>query len=55
MQMSMVYDTIRWEEKAIFKAAEQRGIELKMVDAKDMDMDFDRPVPESFGVATLQR
>ena len=55
MQMSMVYDTIRWEEKAIFKAAEQRGIELKMVNAKDMDMDFDRPVPDYFGAATLQR
>ena len=41
MKISMIYDTVRWEEKAIFKAAEQKGIELKMIDVKEMDMDFD--------------
>ena len=55
MKMSMIYDTIRWEEKAIFKAAEQRGIELKMIDVKEMDMDFERPVQDYFGDITLQR
>ncbi len=55
MKISMIYDTVRWEEKAIFKAAEQKGIELKMIDVKEMDMDFDKPVPDYYGNITLQR
>ena len=55
MKISMIYDTVRWEEKAIFKAAEQKGIELKMIDVKEMDMDFDKPVPDYYGNVTLQR
>ena len=55
MKISMIYDTVRWEEKAIFKAAENKGIELKMIDVKQMDMDFKEPIPEYYGNITLQR
>lgn len=55
MKISMIYDTVRWEEKSIHKAAEQKGIELSMINVKEMDMDFDRPVPDSYGNVTLQR
>ncbi|MHB1709718.1 MAG: lysine biosynthesis protein LysX [Thermoplasmataceae archaeon] len=55
MKISMIYDTVRWEEKAIFKAAEQKGIELKMINVKEMDMDFDKPIPDYYGNITLQR
>ena len=53
MKISMIYDTVRWEEKSIHKAAEQKGIELSMINVKEMDMDFDRPVPDSYGNVTL--
>ncbi|MCI2412493.1 MAG: RimK family alpha-L-glutamate ligase [Cuniculiplasma sp.] len=55
MNISMIYDTIRWEEKAIFRAANRKGIELKMLNVKDIDMDFDKPLPDYYGNITLQR
>jgi len=30
--LSILYDTIRWEEKALFDAAKEKGIDAKMVD-----------------------
>ncbi len=55
MNISMIYDTVRWEEKAIFRAANRKGIELKMLNVKDIDMDFDKPLPDYYGNITLQR
>lgn len=55
MKASLVYDKIRWEEKSILRAAEDRGMSLNMINVKSMDMDFDQKIPESFGDITLQR
>lgn len=55
MNISMIYDTVRWEEKSIFRAANRKGIELKMLNVKDIDMDFDKPLPDYYGNITLQR
>ncbi len=55
MIMSMVYDKIRWEEKSILKAAQDKGIEMNMINVNEMDMDFEKPVSESYGKITLQR
>ena len=55
MKISMVYDLVRWEEKALLKAGQDRGMEISMVDVKDMDMDLDAPLPEAYGSVTLQR
>lgn len=53
--MSLIYDKVRWEEKSILKAAEERGIHLEMVNVKKMDMDFEGDIPDYFGEITLQR
>ncbi len=55
MKISMVYDLVRWEEKALLKAGQDRGMEINMVDVKDMDMDLDAPLPGEYGSVTLQR
>jgi [lysine-biosynthesis-protein LysW]--L-2-aminoadipate ligase len=35
---SLLYDTIRWEEKALVAAAEKRGINVNLVDSKDLSI-----------------
>ncbi len=55
MIFSLIYDKVRWEEKSILKAAEDRNQKLNMIDVKSMNMDFDAPLPESYGDITLQR
>ena len=36
----LLYDTIRWEEKAIYEAAKKKGIEIKKIDCKDLILDL---------------
>jgi len=36
---SLLYDTIRWEEKAIVGAAEKRDVRANLVDSKDLSID----------------
>lgn len=55
MKVSLIYDKVRWEEKSILKAAEDKHMELNMVSVKEMDMDFDSPLPDTYGDVTLQR
>ncbi|MCP8312023.1 MAG: lysine biosynthesis protein LysX [Candidatus Methylarchaceae archaeon HK02M1] len=51
----MVYDYIRWEEKAIANAAKKRGVELKLLDAKDILLLLDDDYTKAFGDIVLQR
>lgn len=39
--LSILYDTIRWEEKALFDAAKDKGINVKMVDCKNLSVSLD--------------
>lgn len=55
MKFSLIYDKVRWEEKSILKAAQDKNIEMNMVSVKEMDMDFDSTLPEYFGDVTVQR
>lgn len=55
MNVSMLYDKIRWEEKSLVKAAEGRNVPLRMVDAKTLDMDLDAGIPDYMGDITIQR
>lgn len=55
MKLSLVYDKVRWEEKSILKAAQERNLEMNMVSVKEMDMDFDSALPDSYGNVTIQR
>lgn len=36
----LLYDNIRWEEKAIYEAAKKKGIEIKNIDCKDLILDL---------------
>ncbi|HEV2225183.1 MAG TPA: lysine biosynthesis protein LysX [Nitrososphaerales archaeon] len=52
---SLLYDTIRWEEKAVVGAAGKRGIHANLVDSKDISLDVvsgKRPLDD---VVVLQR
>ena len=40
--LSILYDTIRWEEKALFDAAKKKGVDAKMVDCKSLSIDLDK-------------
>jgi [lysine-biosynthesis-protein LysW]---L-2-aminoadipate ligase len=51
--LSILYDTIRWEEKALFDAAKKKGINVKMVDCKGLSINLDKS-KEEFGTV-IQR
>lgn len=51
--LSILYDTIRWEEKALFDAAKRKGVSVKMVDCKGLIVNLDNTV-EEFGTV-IQR
>ena len=40
--LSILYDTIRWEEKALFDAGKKKNIDIKMVDCKNLFLDLDK-------------
>jgi [lysine-biosynthesis-protein LysW]---L-2-aminoadipate ligase len=51
--LSILYDTIRWEEKALFDATKKKGIDAKMVDCKSLSINLDK-TEERYGTA-IQR
>jgi len=58
IEISLVYDRIRWEEKAISKAIENRGLLLRRIDAKELVLDSskgDQEVERDLGSLVLQR
>ena len=52
--VSVLYDTIRWEEKALLEAGKKKGIDIKMVDCKKLSLDLDQKITEDYGTV-LQR
>jgi [lysine-biosynthesis-protein LysW]--L-2-aminoadipate ligase len=40
--LSILYDTIRWEEKALFDAAKKAGANVEMVDCKNLFISLDK-------------
>lgn len=40
--LSILYDTIRWEEKALFDAGKKKGINIEMVDCKNLFLNLDK-------------
>lgn len=55
--ISVVYDQLRWEEKAILQAARNRGIPVNMIDAKTayFNLTSEEFSPIDFGDVVLQR
>ena len=40
--LSILYDTIRWEEKALFDSAKKKGVNVQMVDCKNLFVSLDK-------------
>ncbi len=58
MKLGLIYDRIRWEEKALANAAEAKGLETNRIDAKEVYLDTDwtpKETQKKFGDIILQR
>ena len=51
----MLYDLVRWEEKAIYQAAQRKGIDLKLINCRRLHFDLSKDHLEEIGDITLQR
>ena len=51
--VTILYDTIRWEEKALLDAGKKNNINIQMVNCKKLALDLEKK-PEDFGVV-IQR
>ncbi|MEM1515496.1 MAG: lysine biosynthesis protein LysX [Candidatus Bathyarchaeia archaeon] len=57
-EISLIYDRIRWEEKSLIDISKKLGLDLKLVDLKDIYVDiFDNynEIKDTFGELSLQR
>ena len=54
MKISILYDVIRWEEKALLQAAKRKGLDVEMVDVRKLKMDIGAKSPD-FGSVAMQR
>jgi [lysine-biosynthesis-protein LysW]--L-2-aminoadipate ligase len=58
MKLGLIYDRIRWEEKALSNAAESKGLETNRIDAKGIYLDTawtPKETQQKFGDVILQR
>ncbi len=51
--ITVLYDTIRWEEKALLEAGKKKGINIQMLDCKKLSLDLENSI-EDYGTV-LQR
>ncbi len=51
--VTILYDTIRWEEKALYEAGKKKDINIQMVDCKKLALDLEKS-PEDYGTV-IQR
>lgn len=49
-EITILYDTIRWEEKALLKAAETKNVNVQMKDCKKLAVDLGEKVSDNYGV-----
>ena len=56
-KISLLYDRIRWEEKALINAARKQGVEMNRIDVKSIYLDAlaESEVERKFGEVVLQR
>ena len=52
--ISVLYDTIRWEEKALLEAGKKKNIDIQMIDCKRLSLDLDKKIQHDYGTV-LQR
>ena len=44
--ITVLYDTIRWEEKALLEAGKKKNVDLQMLDCKKLSLDLDSEVKD---------
>ncbi len=44
--ITVLYDTIRWEEKALLEAGKKKGINLQMLDCKKLSLELDNSIDD---------
>lgn len=49
-EVTILYDIIRWEEKALLKAAEEKNVNVQMMDCKKLSVDLDSALPDNPGI-----
>jgi [lysine-biosynthesis-protein LysW]--L-2-aminoadipate ligase len=57
-KIGLVYDRIRWDEKALFEASVKAGLDLKLIDSKEIYIDVlgdPKKLRERFGDVVIQR
>lgn len=54
-KVSILYDIIRWEEKALYDAGKKLGLEVEMIDVKEREFDLSKNSGTEFGDIALQR
>ena len=47
--VTILYDTIRWEEKELLKAGRNAGLKIQMVDCKKLALNLEK-TPDDYGV-----
>lgn len=52
-EITVLYDTIRWEEKALLEAGKKKNIDIQMIDCKKLALELDSTKPD-FGTV-IQR
>lgn len=58
VKISLIYDRIRWEEKALIDASRNMGLDLSLIDLKDIYIDVlsdHKKIMNDFGELVLQR
>ena len=51
----ILYDNIRWEEKALYEAAKKKGVEVENVDCKNLSLNLNDKNSKYRGQAVIQR
>lgn len=55
VKISILYDVIRWEEKALYNAGKKLDVEVELVDVKEELFDISKPLTSKYGDIILQR
>ncbi len=54
-KISLLYDVIRWEEKALYEAGKKLSEEIDMIDIKEELFDISKPLDKKIGDIVLQK
>ncbi len=52
-EITILYDTIRWEEKALLEAGKKKNVNIQMLDCKKLSLELDNEA-KNYGTV-LQR